>query len=132
MRSVVKIQKKITMSVLAGGAEVTNTYASIEAFSSGIWFGDILRQHNDAADDFHFDDPHKVFCIGNVEPEAAGEEIFINLANMWGILNLARALDIGGRIGVNFSEKFDKFAKFASCKLFGIFSINVVNLLTKM
>ncbi len=39
------------MSVLAGGAEVTNTYASIAAFGSGIWFGDILRRHNDASDD---------------------------------------------------------------------------------
>ncbi len=34
---VVKIQKKITMSILAGGADVTNlnTFASIAAFGSG-------------------------------------------------------------------------------------------------
>jgi hypothetical protein len=98
VRSVVKIQKKITMSVLAGGAEVDNTFASIAAFGSGIWFGDILRRHNDVADDYHFDDPHKVFCIGNVAPEAAGEEIFLNLANMWGILNLARAHESGWKV----------------------------------
>jgi hypothetical protein len=39
---------------------------------------------------------------------------------------------IGGQNGVNFSEKFTKFTKFTLCKLFGNFSINVVNLLTKM
>ena len=33
---------------------------------------------------------------------------------------------------VNFSEKFTKFTKFTLCKLFGNFSINVVNFLTKM
>ena len=35
------------MTVLAGGAEVDSTYASIAAFGSRIWFGDILRMHND-------------------------------------------------------------------------------------
>ena len=39
---------------------------------------------------------------------------------------------IGGQIGVNFSEKFTKFARFALCKLFGNFLINYVNLLSKM
>ena len=39
---------------------------------------------------------------------------------------------IGGQSGVNFSEKFTKFAWFTLCKLFGNFLINVVNLLTKM
>jgi len=95
VRSVVKIQKRITMAHLAGGAHVTSSYASIAAFGSGIWFGDILRKHNDEADPFHFSDPHQVFCIGNVAPDAAGEEIFLNLATMWGILNIARALETG-------------------------------------
>ena len=39
---------------------------------------------------------------------------------------------IGGQTSVNFPEKFTKFAKFTLCKLFGNFSINVVNFLTKM
>ncbi len=87
--SVHKIQKQITMVHLACGAHVTSSYASIAAFGSGIWFGDILRRHNDDSDPFHFSDPHKVLCIGNVAPDAEGEEIFLNLATMWGILNLA-------------------------------------------
>ncbi len=41
-------------------------------------------------------------------------------------------MNIGGQNGVNFSEKFTKFTKFTLCKLFGNFSINVVNFLTKM
>ncbi len=45
--------------------------------SDRLWFGDILRRHNDDEDTFHFSDPHKVFCIGNVAPESAGEEIFL-------------------------------------------------------
>ncbi len=43
-----------------------------------------------------------------------------------------RMSNIGGQSGVNFSEKFTKFARFTLCKLFGNFSINVANLLTKM
>jgi hypothetical protein len=86
------------MSVLAGGAEVTNTYASIAAIGSSIWFGDILRWHNDEAYDFHFSDMHKVFCIGNVAPEAEGEESFLDLANMWGIQDIARALESGWQV----------------------------------
>ncbi len=46
-------------------------------------------------------------------------------------LNLVRRV-IGGQNGVNFFEKFTKFTRFALCKPFGNFSINVVNLLTKM
>jgi hypothetical protein len=95
VRSVVKTQKQITMAHLTGGAHVTNTYASIAAFGSGIWFGDILRRHNDDADDFRFSDPRKVFCIGNVAPDAVGKEFFLNLATMWGILNIARAHETG-------------------------------------
>jgi hypothetical protein len=98
VRSVARIQKKITMSYLAGGAQVTNTFASIAAFGSRIWFGDILRRHNDDADEYHHDDPHKVFCIGNVAEDAAGEEMYLELANIWGILNIARALETGWKV----------------------------------
>jgi hypothetical protein len=95
VRYVVKIQKQIIMAHLAGGAHVTNADASMAAFGSGIWFGNILRRHNDDADDFHFSDPHKVLCIGSVAPDAEGEEIFLNLARMWVILNIACALESG-------------------------------------
>ncbi len=70
------------MAHLAGVAHVTSAYASIAAFGSGILFGDILRHHNDDADDFHFSDQHKAFCIGNFAPVAEGEEIFLNLATI--------------------------------------------------
>ena len=43
-----------------------------------------------------------------------------------------KSASIGGQNGVNFFEKFTKFTRFALCKPFGNFSINVVNLLTKM
>jgi hypothetical protein len=75
MRSVVKIQKKITMSVLAGGTEVGSSYASITAYGNRLWFGDIHRRHNDDTDDFHFSYPHKVFCIGNGALNAGGRNI---------------------------------------------------------
>ncbi len=83
------------MSALAGGAEVDSSYASIAAFGNRTWFGDILRRHNDDTDDYNFVDPHKMFCIGNVVPDAKGEEIFFNLANMWCILNIGPALESG-------------------------------------
>ena len=76
VRTVVKIQKRASLASLTDGLEVTNSYASIAALGDRLWFGDILRRRNDDEDDFHFSDPHKVFCIGNVAPESAGEEIF--------------------------------------------------------
>jgi hypothetical protein len=36
-----------------------------------------LSPSNDDTVDFHFSDPHKVFCIGNVAPDAEGEEIYL-------------------------------------------------------
>jgi hypothetical protein len=93
VRSVVKLQKKMTFCSMAGGQVVTNSFASIAALGERLWFGDILRKHNSG--EHHFSDPHEVFCIGNVAPEAAGEEIFLNLATVWSILNLARGLASG-------------------------------------
>ena len=95
VRTVVKIQKRASLASLTDGVEVTNSYASIAALGDRLWFGDILRRHNDDEDDFHFSDPHKVFCIGNVAPESAGEEIFLNITSMWNILNLGRGLQSG-------------------------------------
>jgi hypothetical protein len=43
----------------------------------------------------HFSDPNQVFCIGNVSPEAAGEEIFLYVATVWSILNLGHGLVSG-------------------------------------
>jgi hypothetical protein len=50
---------------------------------------------------FHISDPHNVFCIGNVAPNAGGEENFLNLANMWGILNIKRALESGWPVSMS-------------------------------
>ena len=93
VRTVVKLQKKKTFSAMVGGQVVTNSFASIAALGERLWFGDILRKHNSG--EIHFSDPHEVFCIGNVAPEAAGEEIFFNIATIWSILNLGRGLASG-------------------------------------
>jgi hypothetical protein len=93
VRSVVKIQKKKSFSAIitamCGGIQVSNSFSSIAALGERLWFGDIIRKHNSG--EKHFSDPHEVFCIGNVSPEAAGEEIFLNVATTWSILNLGRA-----------------------------------------
>jgi hypothetical protein len=54
VRSVVKIQKRASLSSLTEGVEVTNSYASIAALGDRLWFGDIIRRHNDDDDPFHF------------------------------------------------------------------------------
>ena len=74
VRTVVQLQKKKTFSAMVGGQVVTNSFASIAALGERPWFGDILRKH--ISGEIHFSDPHEVFCIGNVSPEAAGEKIF--------------------------------------------------------
>ena len=93
VRSVVKIQKKKSFAAMAGGAVVTNSFASIAALGEHLWFGDIMRKHNSGEQ--HFSDPHQTVCIGNVSPEAAGEEIFLNVTTIWSILNLGRGLASG-------------------------------------
>jgi hypothetical protein len=93
IKSVVKIQREKTFGAMAGGVVVTNSFASIAALGERLWFGDIFRKHNSG--EKHFSDPHEVFCIGNVSPEAAGEEIFLNVATVWSILNLGRGLASG-------------------------------------
>ena len=82
VRSVVKIQKRASLSSLTEGVQVRNSYASIAALGDRLWFGDIIRRHNDDDDPVHFSDQHKVFCIGNVAPECAGEEMFLNVTTM--------------------------------------------------
>ena len=79
VRSVVKIQKRKSFAAMAGGAVVTNSFASIAALGEHLWFGDIMRKHNSGEQ--HFSDPHQTVCIGNVSPEAAGEEIFLNVTS---------------------------------------------------
>ena len=95
VRSIVKLQKRAMRASITGGVDVTSSYSSIAALGNRIWFGDILRRHNDAEDDFHFSDPHEVFCIGNIDAEAAGEDIFLNITNAWSILNLGQGLESG-------------------------------------
>jgi hypothetical protein len=56
---------------------------------------DIMRRHNDEANDFHFSDPHAVICIGNVAEADSGRELFINLTTAWNVLNLGRGLASG-------------------------------------
>ena len=41
-----------------------------------------------------------MFCIGNVSPEAAGEEIFLNLTTAWSIFHIARGYISGWPICV--------------------------------
>ena len=121
VRSVVKIQKKKSLVDICGGIEVTNSYASIAALGERLWFGDIIRKHNSG--EIHFSDPHEVFCIGNVSPEAAGEELFLNVATTWGILNLGRGL-ISGWPNVLCGDGTGKLSKFQVTMVsFGITSI---------
>jgi hypothetical protein len=87
VKSVFKIQKCASMATLTEGVEATNSYASIAALSDRLWFRDVMSWPNDDDDPFHFSDPHKVICIGNVAPECAGEEIFLNVTTVWSILN---------------------------------------------
>ena len=93
VKSVVRIQKRNSFAAMTGGVVVTNSFASIAALGESLWFGDIIDKHNSG--EKYFSDPHEVFCIGNVSPEAAGEEIFLNVANIWSILNLGRGLASG-------------------------------------
>jgi hypothetical protein len=93
VRSVIRIQKKKSFGAMTGGVVVTNSFASIAALGERLWFGDIINKHNSG--EKHFSDPHEVFCIGNVSREAAGEEIFFNVATVWSILNLGRGLESG-------------------------------------
>jgi hypothetical protein len=88
VRSAIKIQKRVSLASLTEGAEVTNSYASMATLGDRLWFGDIMRRHNDDEDPFLFFDPHKVICIGNAHPESSGEEIVLNVTTIWNILNL--------------------------------------------
>ena len=70
-------------------------------------------------------------------PNVIGKQILIDVKSISSdklktIDMIMPLMDIGGQNSVNFSEKFTKFTKFTLCKLFGNFSINVVNFLTKM
>ncbi len=94
LRFLVKIQKKKSFWARAGGAVVTNSFSSIAVLSKHVWFGDIIAKHNSGKK--HFSNQHEVFCISNISPEAAGEEIFLNLATVvWSILNLGLGLASG-------------------------------------
>ena len=59
--TVVKIQKRASRAAMTGGIKVTSSYSSIAALGDRIWFGDILRRHNDPDDEYRFSDPHEVF-----------------------------------------------------------------------
>jgi hypothetical protein len=73
---------------MTAGIKVTSSYSSIAELGDALWFGDIIRKHNNG--DEHFSDLHQVFCIGNVALEAAGEELFLNISIVWSILHIAR------------------------------------------
>jgi hypothetical protein len=60
---------------MAGGAVVTNCFASIAALGERLWFRDTIAKHNSG--EKHFSDQHEIFCIGNVSPEAVGDENFL-------------------------------------------------------
>jgi hypothetical protein len=84
---------------MTGGIAVTDAFSSIAALGDRLWFGDILRKHNSG--EHHFSNVHEVFCIGNVNPEAAGEEIFLNLTTAWSIFHIARGFISGWPICVS-------------------------------
>ncbi len=68
-----KHSKKKTLSDLCHEIEVNDTNTSIASLGDALRFGDIMHRHNDYSNEFHFSDPHAVICIGNVDPDAAGE-----------------------------------------------------------
>jgi hypothetical protein len=88
IKSIVKIQKNKSFSAMTGGMLVTNSFASTAALGELLWFGDIQLKQDSSGK--HFSYPHEVFCIGYVAPEAAGEEIFFNVATAPSILILGR------------------------------------------
>ena len=95
VRKLVAHQKRKERAASCFGIEITDSYASVAALGNKLWFGDIMRRHNDEADDFHFSDPHAVICIGNVAEADSGRELFINLTTAWNVLNLGRGLASG-------------------------------------
>ncbi len=58
-----KHTKKKTLANLCHGIEINDTYASIAKLGDALWFGDVLRKHNDDDDDYHFSYPHAFICI---------------------------------------------------------------------
>ncbi len=73
--------------------EVDNSFASHAALGERLWFGDIMRMHNSG--EKYFFNQHQVIFIGNVSPDAAGEELFLNFATICSILNISRGLESG-------------------------------------
>jgi hypothetical protein len=69
--------------------------ASVTALVNKLWFGDIMRRHNDEADEFHFSDPHAVICIGIVAEADFRRELFISLITAWNVLNIGHGLVSG-------------------------------------
>ena len=99
IRSAVKVSRRQTLAGMTGCIAVTDAYSSIAALGDRLWFGDILRKHNSG--EHHFSNAHEVFCIGNVSPAAAGEEIFLNLTTAWSIFHIARGFISGWPICVS-------------------------------
>ncbi len=98
---------------------------SRQAAPRKLWFGDIIRRHNDKADEFHFSDPHAVICIGNVAEADLGRELFIKLITAWNVLNLWRGL-VSGWPNTLYGDGTVKFSKKqATMVSLGIISIPV-------
>ena len=121
IRSAVKVSRRQTLSVMTGGIAVTDAFSSIAALGDRLWFGDILRKHTSGEQ--HFSHVHEVFCIGNVNPEAAGEEIFLNLTTTWSIFHIARGFISGWPICVSGDGTGKISRKQATMVGFGINSI---------
>ena len=75
-----------TRELVGYGIELIYSYTSVAA--DKLLFGDIVRWHNDEADEFHFSNPHQVICIGIVSEEDSGRELFMNLITAWNVLIL--------------------------------------------
>jgi hypothetical protein len=98
VRSVCKLvarQKKKDHAASCFGIEITASYVSVAALGNKLWFGDIMRRHDDEADESHFSDLHALICIGNVSEADSGRALFINFTTAWNVLNLERGLVSG-------------------------------------
>ena len=86
-----KVRTKITSESL--GVEVDGTYGSLVDFASKIFIGDLLKKHNDRADEYHltmFD----TMCLG-YQVDSSSNIVYLVLSNTWMMFNIVRALISG-------------------------------------
>ena len=108
IRSAIKVSRRQTLAVMTGGIPVADASSSIAALDDRLWFGEVLRKHHSG--EHHFSNVHKVFCIGNVSPKAAGEKIFLILTTAWLIVHIAHGYHFLWRFSVIFFGDFQSFS----------------------